>query len=190
MLVRNGLDSREVASDQTWREPNTVLAVGRITPPKNYSVLIEASHLMGIGGPRVTVIGGDDLSDELQRLKSLLRERPQANVRFTGVQHRDTVFKALDRQALYVNCSIYEGMSNAVLEAVQHGTPLILSDIEANRDLDLDDRFYFDPRDPATLAEKIKHALVNPVDYIVPPEKFENWDRVIGRILNLTGMAA
>ncbi len=188
ILVRNGLNCHSNKSGQRQREHNTVLAAGRITPPKNYSVLIKASHFMGPEGPLVTIIGGADLSGEQERLETLLREKPHANIHFAGAQHRDIVLEALEIKALYVNCSIYEGMSNAVLEAIQQGIPLILSDIEANRDLELSKHFYFNPEDPAELAEKIKHALLYPEDYIVSSDKFDDWNSVIERILKLTGV--
>jgi hypothetical protein len=68
--------------------------------------------------------------------------------------------------------------------------PLILSDIAANRDLGLDDRFYFDPRDPAHLAATVAKALAKPDDYLVPPESFEGWDAAVDSVLRLTGIVS
>jgi glycosyltransferase involved in cell wall biosynthesis len=189
-VVRNGLDPCAPRAGITARERGTLLAVGRVTAQKNYRLLIEAAHLLGPSGPNVTVIGGADLSDESQRLRELMASRPQAKVSFVGRQARDRVLEALRTKALFVNCSVHEGMSNAVLEAIQHGIPLILSDIEANRDLGLADRFYFDPADPARLAAAIERAFARPEDYVVAPDAFEGWDGAVERILKLTGVNA
>jgi glycosyltransferase involved in cell wall biosynthesis len=69
-----------------------------------------------------------------------------------------------------------------VLEAIQQRTPILLSDIEANRDLDLPDRFYFQPDDPAMLAERIGQVLADPQHYLVDPAMFDDWDAVVDRI--------
>lgn len=188
VLVRNGLDRQ--TGDDTPREPDTVIAVGRVTAQKNYCVLIEASHLLGQNGPQMTVIGGVDLSGESAKLQGLVEQKAQAKIHFVGIQKRDDVLEALKRKALYINCSIHEGMSNAVLEAIQQGIPLILSDIDANRDLGLDNRYYFAPNNPEGLALKIKEALADPDAYHVSPDLFENWDQAIHRLLTVTGVVA
>jgi glycosyltransferase involved in cell wall biosynthesis len=92
---------------------------------------------------------------------------------------RDRVFDRLAAASLFVNCSLHEGMSNSVLEAVQQGTPVLLSDIEANRDLDLPESFYFDPRSPAELAARIESALKARTDFLVDRDRFDNWDQVV-----------
>ena len=108
-----------------------------------------------------------------------MRERGVDNVSFTGVMDRARVLDCLSRASLFVNCSIHEGMSNAVLEAIQQGAPVLLSDIEANRDLGLPDAFYFDPASSADLASRIEAALETPTDFVVDRRRFDDWDDVI-----------
>ena len=187
-LVRNGLDFTHRASNDIKPKENTVIAIGRITAQKNYSVLIAASHHLGNDGPEIKIIGGADLSDEMEQLKDLCIQNPLSKINFTGVMNREIVISELRKSSLYINCSVHEGMSNAVLEAIQEGVPVILSDIEANRDLGLDDHFYFSPHNSEELSNKIKDALVHPQKYIVPHDKFEDWDGVIKRILTITGI--
>lgn len=187
-LIRNGVDKPEGGPPKAERKPNTLVAVGRVTVQKNYKVLIGAAQILGARSPDITIIGGADLSDEAQALKSMIR--PQDRITFTGALKREEVFSHLLTHALYINCSIHEGMSNAVLEAVQQGIPVILSDIDANRDLALDGRFYFDPENPQALADKILEALAEPAAFTVPPETFDDWDTAIERMLKLTGVIA
>ena len=83
--------------------------------------------------------------------------------------------------ALFVNCSVNEGMSNSVLEAIQQGTPILLSNITANRDLGLPDDFYFDPASPTELSKKIARALETPSDFLADRESFDDWDEVVNK---------
>lgn len=188
-LVRNGLDFNTNNSSIDQRQPNSVVAVGRITSQKNYPVLLEASKILGANVPEVTIIGGADMSGEMPRLQQYCSEHNLMNcVKFTGALPRQDVMSILGQKMLYINCSIHEGMSNAVLEAVQQGIPVILSDIEANRDLGLPDAYYFKPDDARGLAMKISDALSNPANYIIPKDQFENWDEAVDRILLITGI--
>lgn len=190
-VVRNGLDyAHNNVRPSTEREKNHVLAVGRITAQKNYGLLIEAAKLLPPNQVRLTIVGGADLSAEQDKLNNLLSSFSEATVRFVGAKDREAVFNYLAKCSLYINCSLHEGMSNAVLEAIQSGIPVLLSDIDANRDLDLENYFYFPLSDPQTLARKIEDALANPEKYIVPVSRFETWDTSIDRIIELTGVKA
>lgn len=186
LLVPNGLNKVSPTDKEIPREPNTIVAIGRVTEVKNYSTLIEASQAMGKDGPEITVIGGADLSGESTRLERLLEERPLAKVTFAGVKDRSFVLERLKAVSLYVNCSYQEGMSNAVLEAIEQGTPLIVSDIDANRALKLPGHFYFTPSDVQSFVLKMKEALENPKAFVVSGDLFDDWDSVIKRVLSLT----
>jgi len=73
----------------------------------------------------------------------------------------------------------------AALEAASCGTPMLLSDIQPNRDLGLSDGHYFPVGDVAALAER----LVAPAQsYDVDPADFHrrfNWDDVSRRTLDV-----
>jgi hypothetical protein len=102
---------------------------------ENYSQLIEAAQLLRHRDVSVTIVGGIDLSGEGPKLKALMEQGAVSNVTLAGAVDRGRVLQLLSSASLFVNCSLQEGMSNAVLEAIQQGSPIILSDIEANRDL-------------------------------------------------------
>lgn len=189
-LVRNGIDRRADNTPVNQREPKTAMAVGRVTMQKNYKVLAEAASILGADGPHITIIGGADLTGEADVLNSYLNEHPEARIEFAGVQPRDTVLEELQRKSLYINCSIHEGMSNAVLEAIQNGIPVILSDIEANRDFAFADHVYFDAHNAKALAEKIDDALSSPERYMIDTSEFNDWDEAVKDILKLTGVVS
>lgn len=185
-LIRNGIERTipPLKSENFPRTPNTVLSIGRITTQKNYKVLIQAIKSLGDEAPVLTIIGGADLSDEAQTLKRMLSTSDK--IIFTGPLQREEVLIQLQKQSLYVNSSIHEGMSNAVLEAVQQGIPVLLSDIDANRDLKLPEHHYFHPEDVRSLSKKILDALKTPELYLVNPQNFDDWDTAIQNVLTVT----
>jgi glycosyltransferase involved in cell wall biosynthesis len=87
--------------------------------------------------------------------------------------------------AVYVNASLHEGSSNAVLEAISSGCPILLSDIPENRDFGLAPQHYFDPNDPEAIAVALARALKDPEAYKVDPQHFLTWDAVAERTLQI-----
>jgi len=69
----------------------------------------------------------------------------------------------MKRASLFVSISRYEGMPNAVMEAVAAGCPQILSDIPAHRAI-LDDStaVFVDVNSPSATADAMITALRNP----------------------------
>jgi glycosyltransferase involved in cell wall biosynthesis len=181
VVIRNGVSLRSDPRPIMEREQRQLVAVGRVTSAKNYAMLIEAAKCLRDRGVQVSIIGGADLSDESNRLRSLVNSKKVSNVTFTGVMDRDQVLERLSLAALFVNCSVNEGMSNSVLEAIQQGTPILLSNITANRDLGLPDDFYFDPASPTELSEKIVQALETPSDFLADRKRFDDWDEVVNK---------
>jgi glycosyltransferase involved in cell wall biosynthesis len=179
IVIPNGVSLASQPRPLTDREPRHIVAVGRVTAQKNYGLLIEAAHSLRDRGIRATIIGGDDLSGEGDRLRRLMSDKGVSNVTFAGVMERDRVLEYLSRASLFVNCSVHEGMSNSVLEAIQQGAPILLSDIAANRDLDLPNTLYFSPSSAAELSQKIVRALKWPIGYVADRGRFDDWSMVI-----------
>jgi glycosyltransferase involved in cell wall biosynthesis len=182
-VIPNGVDLASDPKPIEDRERGLIVAVGRVTAQKNYSVLIEATHLLRGHDLQVNIIGGADLSDEGDKLRGLATRKGVSSIRFVGVlrRDRDQVFERLSMASLFVNCSVHEGMSNSVLEAIQHGTPILLSDITANRDLGLPEIHYFNPKSPIELSTKIARALEAPSVFLADRSRFHDWDEVIDR---------
>ncbi len=64
----------------------------------------------------------------------------------------------------YLNASVYEGMSNTILEAMACGLPIIASDVPGNRDLigDQPGAVLFKSGDPAALCDRMDALLQDP----------------------------
>jgi glycosyltransferase involved in cell wall biosynthesis len=141
-IIPNGIEPRgksPLTADQARArlgvaaDRKLLLAVGRLWPQKRYRDLIWAAELLAtIRQDTVLVIVGDG-----PQRGELLRHRDAVStpetVRFVG--ERDDVAELLPHADLFWIGSEYEGQSNAVIEAMQAGVPVVATDIAGNRDL-------------------------------------------------------
>lgn len=127
-----------------------ILTVGRLVPEKAFDMLVAA--VRRTPGQRLLVVGGADHDSPYAR--RLLKEA-DADIVFAGVQDKATLRDLYQRCALFVLPSLHEGLPIAALEAGSLGAPLLLSDIPANRDLELRTDQYFRVGDVDDLAAKL-----------------------------------
>jgi len=159
-----------------------VLSVGRVTAQKNVANLMRGFELLAQrmpSAPRLLVAGGLDETDYVASLEPLKSER----ITLAGRYARSAMAPLYRGAAVYINASLHEGSSNAVLEAISAGCPILLSDIPENRDFGLPDRCYFDPQAPEAIADAIGAALENPQAYVADAKAFLTWSQVAERTL-------
>lgn len=106
------------------------LAVGRMKAQKNYRFMLER---LAEAPDIVLLIAGDgELREPLERAAADLRVRDR--VRFLGNVDRAGVWELLAACDAFIQTSVYEGQSNAILEAMHAGMPIIASDIPMQRE--------------------------------------------------------
>ncbi len=138
-----------------------ILAVGRLWPQKRIRDLIWAAEMLGTLRQDTTLV---IIGDGPQR-PELLRHRDAVSradhVRFAG--DRDDVMQLLPHAHAFWIASEYEGQSNAVIEAMQAGVPVLASNIPGNRDLVIDQEtgYLFELGDTGKLAGKTNDLLNN-----------------------------
>lgn len=134
-----------------------LLAVGRLVPEKGLHDLIEA-HLGSSDTRKLVIAGGADHESSYSRA---LLAKANDRVIFAGLQDRAALRALYENASLFVMPSYHEGLPIAALEAASCATPMLLSDIQPNRDLGLGAAHYFPVGDVAALGA----ALDRPTDY-------------------------
>jgi glycosyltransferase involved in cell wall biosynthesis len=185
-VIANAVDAeRSVAPGETKSpEEDYILTVGRVTAQKNVANLIRGYELFAqrtSKAPRLLVAGGLNEADYVESLKPLLSER----VVLAGRYARSAMPPVYRSANLYINASVHEGSSNAVLEAISAARPILLSDIPENRDFGLPAHCYFDPLDPEAIAAALTRAIETPSAYIADPDRFLTWACVAERTMSV-----
>lgn len=146
-----------------------ILSVGRLVPEKGFHDLIAAHEASG-SAHKLVIAGGVEHESDYSRA---LVERAGEKVVFTGRLGRRELCELYGNAALFVLPSYHEGLPIAALEALACGAPLLLSDIQPNRDVALPEANYFHTGDTGDLAR----ALARPSGaYKVGAEVLRNYD--------------
>jgi len=110
-----------------------IVAVGRLWAQKRYKDLIWAADLLKCvrDDVHLLIVGDGPEVDRLTRFRDQVEIRDR--VHFLG--ERNDVRKILSQADCFWLGSGYEGQSNAMMEAMALGIPVVASDIPGNRDL-------------------------------------------------------
>jgi sugar transferase (PEP-CTERM/EpsH1 system associated) len=162
--ARYALGDRAAARRALGIPPDWTVAgtVGRLDPVKDQIGLIRAFGQAAIKGKSALVIVGD--GPVRRQLEALVKELALGDrVRLLG--ERDDVPLILRALDVFVLSSIGEGTSNAILEAMATGLPVIATRAGGNSELVRDGLTgrIIEPRRPDVLAEALTAYLDDPV---------------------------
>ncbi len=139
-----------------------VAFLARLEPQKDPATFLQAAARVAERAPsaRFLVIGGGTLEGVLRREARALGLG--SRVVFTGP--RDDAPRLLAASDVLVLTSLKEGMSNAIMEAMAAGRPVVATQVGGNAQLVEDGRtgFLVPPRDPEATARAICRVLEAP----------------------------
>jgi len=131
-VIENGVNTEEIFSkDRGIRDFNVInlTAVGRLIKRKGYEYLIKA--ISCDKKFKLSIIGGGNIKNELIDLS----KKYNSNVVFLGEKTHNEVVAHLQEADIFVLSSLNEGMSNATLEAMACGLPIISTDVGGAQEL-------------------------------------------------------
>lgn len=146
------------------KRDNRIVTVGRLHPQKNPHLLLDAFAKIANRYPQIRLdfYGDGELHDELQ---AKIDAMDMAN-RISLHPSRKDIFDSIRTARIFVLPSDYEGMPNALMEAMALGLPCISADCRPGgaRTLIEDGKngFIVPVRDVNTLADKMSYLLDNP----------------------------
>ncbi|MEP9404008.1 glycosyltransferase [Sphingomonas silueang] len=157
------IEARIDATERTGGGGRHIVALGRLTAQKNYPQLLRALAL--VPDATLAIVGG---GEDAAMLHALAGELGIAGrVRFTGQVTRGAALAEAAAADLFVQVSLYEGHSLALIEAARLGLPLIVSDVAVQVEgITLDDGTRCGAvvplGDPPALAAAIRDVLDDP----------------------------
>lgn len=151
--------------EEFWSDGSVkLLAVGRLAPEKDYSVMLRAlAVIKNCYKYRLVIVGGGRL------LKELEAEAAQLGISdlvyFSGSSN--FVHEYYRRADLYLMSSSSEGFGNVIVEALSHGLPVVSTNCQSGPAEILDFGKYGElvpVGDSVAMATAIEKTVANPVD--------------------------
>ncbi|HKY82421.1 MAG TPA: glycosyltransferase [Sphingobium sp.] len=107
-------------------EEPVLVSMGRLVRQKGFDVLIPAIARIEGRKARLMIVG--DGSEEQRAALARLAEKEGIADRITFLGYQDNPFAILSQADLFVSASRWEGASNALIEALACGLPLVATD--------------------------------------------------------------
>ena len=167
-------------------EPGSyMIGVGRFVEEKGFHDLINAYKKMGSSDTRLVLVG--DADHETSYSQSLKQIAKDNGVVLTGFIKGDKLSQIFSHAKLFVMPSYHEGLPIALLEAMSYDLPVLVSDIPANLEVELDNGDYFKLGDIDDLVDKLRKKISQSIDpdYSEKLNKEYNWDVVAEETFNV-----
>jgi len=187
-IIYNGValpeisDKKDFLTQAEITQSRYILAVARLVPEKGLHDLLEA--FKSIGGDYQLVIAGD--ADHETDYSRKLKQSAAGDERvvLTGYITGEPLRQVFSHARLFVLPSYHEGLPIALLEAMSYGLPVLVSDIPANREVDLPPERFFRCGDVPDLTDRLKsllHKEITPEEQAAYRQQIEekyNWEKI------------
>ena len=186
---------------EIWEEPGSdlmekfglvpgkyILFVGLLKPDKGVHILVDAYKELSTRMPLVIVGDSPDKGEYLQNLKRSADER----IKFLGYVYGRAAQQLFANCYLYVQPSLMEGNSPALMSAMACSRCVVVSNIEQNLETIGEAGISFKSGDPGDLRLALTNLLENPdmVDSLGQKARerincYYNWDVVVEQLSDL-----
>jgi L-malate glycosyltransferase len=150
-----------------------LLCVANLKTCKGHRDLLQAAwHLQAHGRPCTLVLAGDGPERQALERQAV---RLGVDVRFLGACR--AIGPLLARADVVVHPSRTEGMSNAVMEAMAAGRPIVATNVGGTPELLRDRGLLVPSSEPTTLAAAIERLLSDPANAATLGRRARDWSR-------------
>jgi glycosyltransferase involved in cell wall biosynthesis len=192
-VIPNGVDLERFKPAETPSESETLrlLTVGRLSVTKRVDILIETVRILHEAGCKVhfTIVGGGAMQ---QKLRQTVKESKLDNViEITGRIDTEAMPRIYRDNDILISASLQEGMSNAMLEALGSGLPIITTPCEGVDELIADNGIVVGQANAEEIAkaiEKLAHDSQTRKQMSLTARKraeMFTWNRSAEQYLNL-----
>ncbi|MEV7004912.1 glycosyltransferase [Streptosporangium sp. NPDC051022] len=160
-VIYNGLPESAfspVAPARIVTDLPVVFSPANLKTYKGHHFLIEAVALLAARGtPCTLVIAGEGPTRE-----ALLRQAADAGVDLRLLGERRDIAALMNRASAVALASLYEGMSNAIMEAMAAARPIVATAVGGTGELLNGRGLLVPPADPRALADALERVLHDP----------------------------
>ncbi len=167
-IIYNGIDTNQFKPKEEKKHLQNKFIItpgaSRLTDRKGINYLIEAIAMLAPKYPQILLkIMGD--GNARQKLEEMVKKMQlEKNVEFVGIIPHEKVLPYYQEATLFVFPSLNEGMSNAMLEALATGLPLVSTNTGGASELVFENKngFIIKFKNSADIAEKLDKLINNP----------------------------
>lgn len=122
-VIPNYIDSDRFKPDNTEKEKNRIIFVGKLEEQKNVFNLIEAVSTLSV---KLIIVGNGFLRADLENFAI----KKGANIEFKGNLPQEILAKEFNKSEMFILPSLYEGHPKALLEGMSAELACITTDVE------------------------------------------------------------
>lgn len=161
LTIPNGIDCERFAppthsTNRPTNAPLRVLCVSRLSHTKQITDLVEAARFFEKGQIAITLAGTGSHEAELRKQAEQIHRKEE--IHFAGHLDQSALLQLYQQSDIFVLPSINEGMSNAVLEAMACGLPVLLTDTGGTKELleEGGNGFLIQKNEPRSIAQQLR----------------------------------
>ncbi len=190
ILIYNGVTIPKKSNDTSYiksleiNKNGYIIAVGRFVEEKGFTDLIEAYSKIDT---KLKLVLVGDADHDTQYSKDLKEKAKKSGVVMTGFIKGEKLDQIFSHAKLFVLPSYHEGLPISLLEAMSYDLDLLVSDIPANLEVNLEKDDYFNVGDIQKLTESLKRKLSvkNKRDFSSVINEKYNWDTIANKFSNI-----
>jgi glycosyltransferase involved in cell wall biosynthesis len=162
-VIPNGVDTDKFHPAENKQKQGflKLLTVGRLSPTKRVEILINSINILNQSGCKtvLTVVGGGAMEPSLRQMISEKNLDDFVNLKGrTEPIHMPRIYREHD---IFVSATMQEGMSNAMLEAMASGLPIITTRCEGAEELITDNGVIIERANAEEIAKVIRSLADN-----------------------------